>query len=140
MSVIAAQLGCFEGRPERSLRSGAGREARAVTDGRAGCRQGTPAGRDYGASQIRYFLAASCGLNFTQAAGPCSVTRPALTPAVKRLEEELGGDPFQRRACGPIGPSLARRWSRFCSTATMPPRPRLRDEYRDSRLPRACRG
>ncbi|MCB1465367.1 MAG: LysR family transcriptional regulator [Nitratireductor sp.] len=46
--------------------------------------------------QIRYFLAVSRTLNFTQAADACNVTQPALTRAIKKLEEELGGDLFRR--------------------------------------------
>ncbi len=41
--------------------------------------------------QIRYFLAVASELNFTRAADKCHVTQPALTRAVKLLEEELGG-------------------------------------------------
>jgi DNA-binding transcriptional LysR family regulator len=41
--------------------------------------------------QIRYFLAFSETLNFTRASEQCNVTQPALTRAVKLLEEELGG-------------------------------------------------
>lgn len=46
--------------------------------------------------QIRYFLAVSRTLNFTQAADECNVTQPALTRAIKKLEGELGGDLFRR--------------------------------------------
>lgn len=46
--------------------------------------------------QIRYFLAASRLLNFTRAAEQCNVTQPALTRAIKKLEEELGGELFRR--------------------------------------------
>jgi DNA-binding transcriptional LysR family regulator len=46
--------------------------------------------------QIRYFLALSETLNFTRAAELCHVTQPALTRAVKMLEEELGGDLLRR--------------------------------------------
>ena len=46
--------------------------------------------------QIRYFLAVSRTLNFTQAADECNVTQPALTRAIKKLEDELGGDLFRR--------------------------------------------
>ncbi len=46
--------------------------------------------------QIRYFLAVSRTLNFTRAAEECNVTQPALTRAIKKLEEELGGDLFRR--------------------------------------------
>jgi DNA-binding transcriptional LysR family regulator len=42
-------------------------------------------------TQIRYFLALAETLNFTRAADRCNVTQPALTRAVQRLEEELGG-------------------------------------------------
>lgn len=46
--------------------------------------------------QIRYFLAVSRTLNFTRAAEECNVTQPALTRAIKKLEDELGGDLFRR--------------------------------------------
>jgi DNA-binding transcriptional LysR family regulator len=41
--------------------------------------------------QIRYFLAVCETLNFTRAAETCNVTQPALTRAIQKLEEELGG-------------------------------------------------
>ena len=41
--------------------------------------------------QVRYFLALCRTLNFTRAAEACNVTQPALTRAVQRLEDELGG-------------------------------------------------
>ena len=41
--------------------------------------------------QIRYFLAVAETLNFTRAAENCNVTQPALTRAIQKLEEELGG-------------------------------------------------
>jgi DNA-binding transcriptional LysR family regulator len=41
--------------------------------------------------QVRYFLALSRTLNFTRAAESCNVTQPALTRAIQRLEDELGG-------------------------------------------------
>jgi DNA-binding transcriptional LysR family regulator len=46
--------------------------------------------------QIRYFLAVCNTLNFTRAAEQCNVTQPALTRAVQKLEEELGGLLFRR--------------------------------------------
>jgi DNA-binding transcriptional LysR family regulator len=46
--------------------------------------------------QIRYFLAVADCLNFTRAAEHCNVTQPALTRAVQKLEEELGGLLFRR--------------------------------------------
>ena len=42
-------------------------------------------------NQVRYFLALCRTLNFTRAAEACNVTQPALTRAVQRLEDELGG-------------------------------------------------
>jgi LysR family transcriptional regulator, hydrogen peroxide-inducible genes activator len=41
--------------------------------------------------QVRYFLAVCETLNFTRAAENCNVSQPALTRAVHKLEEDLGG-------------------------------------------------
>jgi DNA-binding transcriptional LysR family regulator len=46
--------------------------------------------------QVRYFLAVAKTLNFTRAAEQCNVTQPALTRAIKQLEDELGGDLIRR--------------------------------------------
>lgn len=46
--------------------------------------------------QIRYFLAACETRNFTRASELCAVSQPALTKAIKLLEEELGGPLFLR--------------------------------------------
>jgi LysR family hydrogen peroxide-inducible transcriptional activator len=46
--------------------------------------------------QIRYFLAAAEALNFTRAAERCHVTQSALTKAIQRLEDELGGPLIHR--------------------------------------------
>ncbi len=46
--------------------------------------------------QIRYFLAAAEALNFTKAAEQCFVTQPTLTRAIKKLEDDLGGQLFHR--------------------------------------------
>jgi DNA-binding transcriptional LysR family regulator len=46
--------------------------------------------------QVRYFLAVCEALNFTRAAEACSVAQPSLTKAIKKLEDELGGELFRR--------------------------------------------
>src|SRR5205807_8649911 len=46
--------------------------------------------------QVRYFVTLCKTLNFTRAAEVCNVTQPALTRAIQRLEDELGGSLFQR--------------------------------------------
>lgn len=46
--------------------------------------------------QIRYFLAICEHGGFSRAAEACGVTQPALTTALKRLEQEVGGDLFHR--------------------------------------------
>jgi DNA-binding transcriptional LysR family regulator len=46
--------------------------------------------------QVRYFLALCKSLNFTRAAEACNITQPALTKAIRRLEDELGGPLFFR--------------------------------------------
>ncbi len=47
-------------------------------------------------NQIRYFLAVAKELHFTRAAAVCNVSQPALTKAIQKLEEELGGLLFFR--------------------------------------------
>jgi DNA-binding transcriptional LysR family regulator len=42
-------------------------------------------------TQVRYFVTLSRLLNFTRAAEACNVSQPALTRAIQRLEDELGG-------------------------------------------------
>lgn len=46
--------------------------------------------------QIRYFLAVAETLNFTRASERSFVSQPALTKAIQRLEEALGGRLFDR--------------------------------------------
>jgi DNA-binding transcriptional LysR family regulator len=46
--------------------------------------------------QARYFLSVCETLNFTRAAEACHVSQPALTQAIKKLEEEFGGPLFHR--------------------------------------------
>ena len=46
--------------------------------------------------QVRYFLALAKTLNFTRAAEQCNVTQPALTKAIQKLEQELGGTLIHR--------------------------------------------
>jgi DNA-binding transcriptional LysR family regulator len=45
---------------------------------------------------IRYFIAMSRKLNFTKAAEACHVSQPALTRAIRKMEDELGGLLFSR--------------------------------------------
>lgn len=47
-------------------------------------------------NEIRYFLALCETLNFTKAAEACHVSQPALTRAVQKMEDELGGLLFSR--------------------------------------------
>jgi LysR family hydrogen peroxide-inducible transcriptional activator len=47
-------------------------------------------------NQVRYFLTLCRELNCTRAAELCHVSQPALTKAIKNLEEELGGELFRR--------------------------------------------
>jgi DNA-binding transcriptional LysR family regulator len=46
--------------------------------------------------QVRYYLAVASTLNFTRAAKMCSVTQPALTKGIQKLERELGGQLIHR--------------------------------------------
>jgi LysR family transcriptional regulator, hydrogen peroxide-inducible genes activator len=46
--------------------------------------------------EIRYFLALSRTLNFTKAAEACHVSQPALTRAIRKIEDEFGGLLFSR--------------------------------------------
>lgn len=47
-------------------------------------------------NQFRYFVAVARTLHFTRAADNCNVSQPALTRAIQKLEEELGGPLFHR--------------------------------------------
>lgn len=46
--------------------------------------------------QVRYFLSVARTLNFTKGAEECNVAQPSLSRAIKKLEDELGGDLFRR--------------------------------------------
>jgi DNA-binding transcriptional LysR family regulator len=46
--------------------------------------------------EIRYFLTVCKTRNFTRAAELCNVTQPALTRAIQKIEDELGGQLFSR--------------------------------------------
>jgi len=47
-------------------------------------------------SQIKYFVTLAKTLHFTRAAESCNVSQPALTRAIQKLEQELGGPLFHR--------------------------------------------
>lgn len=47
-------------------------------------------------NQVKYFLTACETLNFSRAADACDVSVSSLTRAIKKLEDELGGDLFRR--------------------------------------------
>ena len=47
-------------------------------------------------SQVTYFVTLAHTLHFTKAAEACNVSPPALTKAVRRLEDELGGPLLHR--------------------------------------------
>ena len=55
-----------------------------------------PTGEAMELQEIRYFLAVRRTLNFTRAAEICHVSQPALTWAIQKLEDELGGLLFCR--------------------------------------------
>lgn len=46
--------------------------------------------------QVRYFLSLCDTLSFTRAAEQCHVSQPALTTAIRKLEDEVGGPLFHR--------------------------------------------
>jgi DNA-binding transcriptional LysR family regulator len=87
-------------------------------------------------NQVRYFLALCEEQSFTRAAKRCGVSQPSVSNAIKRLEEELGGDLFHRTKNGaklsPLGVAIrpyldqindcaegARRDAAYFSTADM---------------------
>ena len=49
-------------------------------------------------TQIKYFLAVSRSLNFTKAAETCAVSQPALSKSIRKLEENLGSNLFDRNS------------------------------------------
>jgi DNA-binding transcriptional LysR family regulator len=70
--------------------------------------------------QVRYFLAVTETRSFTRAAERCAVSQPALTAAVKKLEEELGGPLILRERGGAKLTALGQH--------VLPRLQRLRDE------------
>ncbi|MDY7097455.1 MAG: LysR family transcriptional regulator [Pseudomonadota bacterium] len=72
-------------------------------------------------NQVRYFLAVCEHRNFTQAARSANVSQPALTTAIQKLEDELGGQLFLRDRSGcqltPLGELIKPRVERIMSEA-----------------------
>ncbi len=58
--------------------------------------------------QIRYFLAVCDHGSFTRAAQFSYISQPSLTQAIKKLEDELGGELFTRERSGCLLTSLGR--------------------------------
>ncbi|WP_411725234.1 LysR family transcriptional regulator [Methyloglobulus sp.] len=61
-----------------------------------------------GMHQIRYFLAVCDHGSFTRAAQFSYISQPSLTQAIKKLEDELGGELFTRDRSGCLLTSLGR--------------------------------
>src|SRR5215472_13195331 len=59
-------------------------------------RESKDGGRSMEMHEIRYFLTLCDTLNFRRAAAKCNVTQPALSRAIGKLEQELGGLLFRR--------------------------------------------
>jgi DNA-binding transcriptional LysR family regulator len=74
-------------------------------------------------NQVRYFLVLSETLNFTRAAERCHVTQPTLTHAIKRLEDELGGQLVVRDGrhtrLSPLGRALRTHFEQIEQTRAM---------------------
>ncbi|CAM2068982.1 LysR family transcriptional regulator [Sulfidibacter corallicola] len=86
--------------------------------------------------QVKYFLAVCEHRNFTQAAHAANVSQPALTAAIKKLEDELGGAVFLRDRSGcaltPLGELVRPRFQRIQDEAVAT----LGDAVRHVRLDR----
>ncbi|MFK7740112.1 MAG: LysR family transcriptional regulator [Planctomycetota bacterium] len=83
--------------------------------------------------QVRYFLAVCDTKNFTRAAERCYVSQPALTSAIKKLEQELCGPLFVRERAGAklttLGHSVRPRFEEMIEQIG-----RVEDIARDHRL------
>ena len=75
-------------------------------------------------NQVRYFLALCEEENFTRAAKRCGVSQPSVSNAIRRLEEEFGGDLFHRTKNGaklsPLGVAIAHISIRLMSVQKVP--------------------
>lgn len=76
---------------------------------------------DIDIKRIRYFLCLSETLNFSQAARKFGVSQPALTKAVKRLEQEVGGALVRREGkhthLTPLGKSMLEQFRELDASA-----------------------
>jgi hypothetical protein len=73
--------------------------------------------------QVRYFLAVCKEKSFTRAAKHCGVSQPSLSDAIKRLEQELGGQLFHRSRVNCLLSELGQEvWPHLCKARPMCPR------------------
>ena len=72
--------------------------------------------------RIRYFLCLSETLNFSQAARKFGISQPALTKAVQRLEQDVGGALLRREGkhthLTPLGKSMLEQFRELDASAT----------------------
>jgi DNA-binding transcriptional LysR family regulator len=66
--------------------------------------------------QVRYFLAVARTLSFTRAAEACSVSQPALTTAIKKLEAQIRAPLFHREGHRLVLTDVGRRLQPYFAT------------------------
>lgn len=72
-------------------------------------------------AELRYIVAVAQERHFGRAAAHCFITQPALSLAIKKLEEELGAPLFERRkkevALTPVGERIIEQAQRVLEEA-----------------------